>query len=174
MRLPSAKVCELSVITSAENGAFFTPARSIPAPDSLGPPAPAGPAKPMRPRPPPPGGGPCAHAAEGVFFPPTASIPAPDSLGPPAPAGPLTPMPPRPPRPGGGPCAKAPAASAIRATIVIRIVIPLFPVKPLSSCQTSKLLPNCLIQETHGARDAVGAEQDIGLHQFLLAIGADI
>src|ERR1017187_8895642 len=117
MRLPSARVCELSVITSAENGAFFTPARSIPPPGSPpGPPGPGGPSKPMRPRPP---------------------------------------------RPGGGPCANATAASEIRATIVIRIVIPLLPAKRL-------------IQETHGARHAVRAEHYIGFPQFFRAIGADV
>src|ERR1035441_10625694 len=108
MGLPSAKVRELSTVTSAENGAFFTPARIIPAPDStLGPPAPD-PSKPIRPRPP---------------------------------------------RPSGGPCAQAAAANTIRPAIVIRIVMPL-----LSSEQS--------IQETHGARHAVGAEHDIGLHQI--------
>src|ERR1019366_1650530 len=107
MRLPSARVRELSIVTSAENGAFFTPARIIP---TFGPPGPD-PSKPMRPRPP---------------------------------------------RPGGGPCAPAPAASTIRPIMVIRIV-------------NTSFLPNGqsrrLIQETHGARHAVGAEHDIGLHQ---------
>src|SRR5690242_4241029 len=116
MWLPSARVSELSVTTSAENGEFFTPPRRIQAPDSIGPPSPPGPSKPMRPRPP---------------------------------------------RPGGGPCAKAAAASAMRATIVIRIVIPFLPAR-------------LLLQETHGPRYAVRAEHYIGFHQFRGAIRVDV